>query len=918
MNSSHVLRIVWKDYRTFRSIWLALFVLSMLLQALVMIIGFWNADLESVKGSPIVLTLGMPVVFAVAVSSVAFSQEHEVGTYRYLQSLPLASWDLFVARLLHVLVSGLVMFCALSLLLPILVALVPVNVDLSRVYLSMVAFSPLYASLSLLAIAIGTLSSLLTKHPLRAALITAIVVCVLQALGSVLPSTTQLLLTSVIAVAVLGIDIRLSQNWLVGDRTVLPTRWLARRFGHNTRATVFRHAWGRLIWTHQRRLRWIYLLIVGFVLFLTVGTGPPLRVELLFLTQVIAGALGVSIFYVDQRDQAYRFYAEHGVSPRLVWAARHLMGLILLLVICIGIYFTTHRDVSRLSLTLTPLLAYGCGQLTMLMTRSSLIAIFVSFSLSLMTAGWCWMADWLHVPWWIVIIPFPLALFVASWVRVPSWMLERDTIRHTGWPLGIAVAGLVLTVALLGIFRVVEIPNVASGTIVTPGLPVPPNPGAKAAQSHLLQAADLVGPWNPTSLNGIPQDSIDSEGHEIDSERVETVAWIAPKLDETSSDWLKQNQDALAQVEAAFQQADQLAFPAYPGKHLGFSFRSELHSLTHLLITQALRLQAEGELDAAWQHYRHALELAVQLRSVGGLSEWAGSSINERLVYDHLIWWAAADGQELEKIEDAIAYLNRLRIRYPDSVDAFLRQHGKKDRVIVEAPESLEQLEQLKWPIDELQRIAFVYRLMPWERVRSRRALRFHEAGELASLIDYTTAIKNGWPVESILQKQSRREVDPKSIRTVLTPQLLTAAYVYSQIDATLRNRHRAAIIQLALIGWKKKHGDYPESLNDLDEGIELQDIFTGRKMIYFSDGKQLRLFVDLNGRQVTYPVGHPFLWSPGLNLKRRYGPDPSLYTSYAHWMPKDSARHRQLQIQHGYANAEELIWRSGLLYGLP
>ena len=112
MNGSIFWRLVWKEYRLQRDLWISMFVLTVLLMLLFFastrppeqtVLLFWTAA-------------GLPSCCLLGCGAVLFAGEREAGTYELQRSLPVAATWVFAAKIVFVLLATAIMFSLSGLL----------------------------------------------------------------------------------------------------------------------------------------------------------------------------------------------------------------------------------------------------------------------------------------------------------------------------------------------------------------------------------------------------------------------------------------------------------------------------------------------------------------------------------------------------------------------------------------------------------------------------------------------------------------------------------------------------------------------------------------------------------------------------------------------------------------------------------
>ena len=97
-------RFAWKEYRTLRSLWLAVLVLGVLVQWGLRLLAAPGADVPSLTFAA---ALGSAVLFSVGAAAIMFAVEHEDETYGFLAGLPTKWLPIFLAKLAAVTFSSL-------------------------------------------------------------------------------------------------------------------------------------------------------------------------------------------------------------------------------------------------------------------------------------------------------------------------------------------------------------------------------------------------------------------------------------------------------------------------------------------------------------------------------------------------------------------------------------------------------------------------------------------------------------------------------------------------------------------------------------------------------------------------------------------------------------------------------------------
>ena len=387
-------RFAWKEYRTLRGLWFAVLVLGILVQCGLMLLAAPGADVPLITFGA---ALGSAVLYAVGAAAIMFAVEHEDETYGFLAGLPTSWLPIFLAKLVAVTFSSIVLAAALVLIGWFVAGGRWPSATNCGLLLG------LYGIAMFESIAWGTLFSLLLKRPLVAVLWTLAVGSVAMH-WAVNASSTSVTASSDLRAYCEAIPLRLSivAAVLVGA-TLVARRWLtasskatattiessttspAGRFtaawalvgrslpfaAERNRATSARQssrraALAHLLWQAWRS-SWKMLLLPFVVALCLYGgivgiggfiVGPEfagvVTAAFAFLLPTLYGAMA---FGADQRGASYRFLAEHAARPRYVWLSRHLIWLGSLLTISfvlvvtativtlVGLEYTTGRHI---------------------------------------------------------------------------------------------------------------------------------------------------------------------------------------------------------------------------------------------------------------------------------------------------------------------------------------------------------------------------------------------------------------------------------------------------------------------------------------------------------------------------------------------------------------------------------------------
>src|SRR5262245_9649132 len=112
MNGRLVWRVMWKEYRALRGLWLAVAAASWLVQVAAILLEREFSLLEIAYGAALIT----PVFYVFGVAAAMFAGEREDGTDRLLRALPVPTWPLATGKILFVALSTLALIPAAGLL----------------------------------------------------------------------------------------------------------------------------------------------------------------------------------------------------------------------------------------------------------------------------------------------------------------------------------------------------------------------------------------------------------------------------------------------------------------------------------------------------------------------------------------------------------------------------------------------------------------------------------------------------------------------------------------------------------------------------------------------------------------------------------------------------------------------------------
>ena len=952
MNNPILWRLVWKEYRLMRSFWIAMAVITVLLEVL-LCVTIWDPGVR--VRMVFTIALALPAFYAMGCGATLFATEHETGTYQFQRSLPISAARLFFGKLPFGLLSTPLLFLLLWLSAWALCGWRLPRAD---------DHAGLWRLCGVAAIEFflwGVFFSLISKQPMKAAVLAAIAgsatihFITMAGANQVMeiyfkPSSLPYrgIVASVVALA----DVWLGYRWLRdGSTTVSHRRRLGRgtsagrkraaiqRGTAATRATIL----GRLIWQQWRQsvrmmvvLSALVLPLVAYLachlerLFSWAGGNSfrwPEDLPLLTVLALVSVPLaGGSVFLADQRRRSFRFLTERGVHPRHVWISRHpvwVLAVLLWMAVLVlpwavvltlswmadpaayldAIDAPMQRKVVELAFMGGVCLAYvACaytvGQLSSMFFGSGLLAGF--FALLLSGGLWCWsvLMLLLGVPWIWSIAPIPIVLLVATWLRTPHWMLERNGPKGwfstATWLVG--TTGLLLAAVLA--YRVYEVPEVDPGFSIQ-GFTEPGTSEARVTADMYRRAHDLLLPI------ASPQGQAEEETKEENLARRKA--------------WIEANRESIDLAMKASRRADCDGYEPAGHERLGRAGRE----LGGLLVQQARLLNDEGDLDAALDRYLAALRIASHVRSRNRFA--ATADYLEYGVYSQLRVWASKPGQTPERIRIAIEAVERMMSEPPSQTDAMKAEYVMARQIIEGDFDLLGNVIGTSGPRSEAIRSVVAMQWMPWEKARAIRLLNVLTAEELrrSEQVERAVAAGSSLPTPSHYRfadrwghwnrRWGRLSETTLGLRHFYEPDGYWEARTY----VSTSTRRRATYLVLGLVAWKLQHGELPDGLDDL-VGPYLSklppDPHTGEPFRYFREGIPIAFTETFDGGaepRELLGAGEPFIWSTGWQITVAGSEGDEILDKY--------------RINEGYyyvplrsAKSEYEIWRRGEYFTIP
>ncbi|MGO9112177.1 MAG: ABC transporter permease [Thermoguttaceae bacterium] len=804
MNATIFGRILWKEYRTQRSFWISMAVLTLVIEVVLRVLP-WDNEVEAGR---IALMLIMAVVFAalygLGSGATLFATEREVGTYDFLQALPAKPLVVFAGKVVFTLASTVAIFLVAWTLALTFAGRLPTPRFPWQTWQMWILFGGL-AGAEL--IAWGILFSLLLKRTLVAAILAGIVMSILYLLSLVfvagsnsgtMPGRTipgRMFILAFVTVADVALASRwFRERWFSPAQTAEATGWAL------DRSPFARTMLGRLVWQELRQsaamTAALFTMLLPTVLVLWTewifGIRPQsgghwFEYSLAPLTAasfLIPSLLGASVFLADQMGCRFRFLAEHGIPPRLVWLSRQihglvlmLLGLLLVLPPVVGLNATRHAPDDMLSsqwLLGFVALGYACGQLCSMAFRSGIMAAAVGTILTYLLCLWAGTMYMFGLSWLWTVAPLPLAFIVITWLHAPDWLVERTTWRARLRPALVVAVPALAILAAIPLVRIYEIPLVKPGFDVQE-LTRPVSPEQRETLALYERAVKLLRQADRTE--GTPAAANESE-----------------------------RQKAKEQAMTLALEASRRPLPGFCLDPLAAPDPTDEISLAQMVLDSAKPLEAGGRLDAALDRYVAAAHIAMHARQ-----RWPGldgPTLCEIRICEQLMQWAAQSGQKPQRLLEALRTIDKLWRNPPTYCGYTQKNYLLNLRILNGDREALKELHKdTSAPF-----YSELTRWLPWERARAVRLLNKLTAEEFALYRSTELVLAIGGGVSPDMRASP---VFPKDFTYKVVPQI-KAAHIPLDDWLKVETYRRATRLILALEAWKLEHDGLPKSLDDL------------------------------------------------------------------------------------------------------
>jgi hypothetical protein len=616
----------------------------------------------------------------------------------------------------------------------------------------------------------------------------------------------------------------------------------------------------------------IFLLGVASVVALTGSRGEIAAASWLATSLFVPALYGALAFSADQRRGSHRFLAEHAARPRYVWFARHVVWLGTLLVLATTMWlivtsltallaqFLTRRDLEEFVQTGrdlrfpddTPIVltyvidgasltccgifaAYGLGQLCSMLLRSEILAAFIALVFSVTVTAWSAVLFAWQLSAWVFLFPLAAAFMLATWLRAPAWIGGRNT-----WQTWLKLA--LPLIAVLAFFAIA----------------VP--------RARLAQIADDA---KSTARRGSVVDLEQLIKHHQQGDTAEARKTAAMYLE--AAETLDSPSAVPLAMEAAARPTCRFDFNVgqFADPRNDHPSYWKLDALLHTL--------RQGEVDPPFERLLAALRMNAHMRSGQPSTVFLNRLDNEYLVLEQIGSWAANEHRTKEELKAALDQLSVHFRDAPSLPEAFIADHLLVREVLVDKESSL-VLAQTS--VSLLEHLAWLANALPWERERALLALEEITRQNVRDAEELVKALSPN-QFSTSLRKWIRPRYSPDWTATwvLALPAAATSHFVRMEYQARTevhrlyraycdnQVERQAAMLQLALVMYRRDKGAYPDRLSELVpeyfDNLPI-DPYSRRPFQYEAAGLELSLRPFTSSNFTRIEANTPLFWSAG------------------------------------------------------
>lgn len=854
-------RILWKEHRVQRPLWLTCLAIGVMLQVFVVVGSHINSTTRETDyrnlGMPLqAIATMMSIMYAVGCAAILFAGEREERTSDWLLRLSVPPGWTLAAKLVWAVGSILALQCVLS--FPGFASGMNLQLDRSLVPFSLLVFVwALFGSLvsRRVLIAIGAMVGywvLIYLIPVSTYRYVQELIYGRQSDWDYDLLHRQPVVLCTYALVIVA-DLWLGWRWCQGkylDGSVVESwnawfsnlletrlRWAPKIRQLPNRAEYgqpWRRAWQRLVWQERTRERsHRFMLVMGVLLAAAFAIVSRLTRDVamhpvVVFTLAIPLAMGVLGFRADSNWQQPRFLCNHGIAPAAIWSAKQVVWMTRAFVLTSVVFVTStffewlvvenrgapFAPFLELCKTIwkSPVLAvwfvlvgYSSGQLAACIFRRVVIAALFGVMVNIMMWAWVmWVTEarLLQLPqWWSIGLPVMAMLLLTLW-QTTHWLLEDNSfMRFFRLTVSLMAPPIVMS-SFFVVFRIIQIQ------------PAPIDAKVEQAWRSLTRRPKLELSSNEKSVLG------------------RLIALSQPIPDPTV-----QNTDEIATLLKS--DLNSLNDPKEPDWE---SARLSPFAVKRLLQDRARELESSGEIAIALDYLMADLRLNRLLAVQRPFQLWRGLSGSQRSTLDMIVKLANHPSQTVESIREIMRIVADELSRFPAQTEAIIASYEQDRRLWVDSSTS-QLCKTILFQIQQTEMPPFFYLAISLARERTRLGLLVTRESQLA--------FARAQSLESQFQSQGRQKPIWQAITDDLEDQKTTdwatttvlmrfVRNSYSEVAEPIYSRvamKRAAMTCLAIISYRKQHGHLPAKLfdlGDLTETENLIDPYSNQRFDYY------------------------------------------------------------------------------------
>jgi hypothetical protein len=556
--------------------------------------------------------------------------------------------------------------------------------------------------------------------------------------------------------------------------------------------------------------------------------------------------------------------------------------------------------------------AYALGQFCSMLLRSDILAAFIALVVSVLICAWAAVLFAWQLSGAMFLLPLAAALMLATWLRAPDWIAERNSWR--AWLKSIlpVAATLVVTGIALPYARLAQIHNQPTLTTeryvrserstvdvesYVAAHRARATPEARETAAMYLRAVELLYSWeandplerwrkpenaqnSSASATGIDEAKIPPDQQEAFLKAKERWAEL---VSESRAAAVKLAIDASSRPTCHFD-FDVAEIPVGP---IGFGGQWGLDSYRfYMRFNELLSALSAGSPEAPFDHLLAALRMSLHLRTGQPSVVFLDQLEKEKAILAQIGAWAGRDNRTNPELSSAIEQIIGYFRSLPWLSETLIADHVLMTDVLRGRSASLVLAQESETPLVHL---AYLANQLPWERERSLLALNAitrHNVSD-ADALDVNLPTLYPHDLGSLFVRRWLRPMYASGwTEKWLIAQPAAATSYFARLEYQVRvpvheiyrayfnsqTYRRAALLQIALVMYRRDHGAYPTRLTELVPDYLDQvplDPFSGQQFVYRAAGLELPLRGLPKSNFDRVEANTPLFWSVGAGNAR-------------------------------------------------